>query len=84
MISTEFFESRFPVGSSASRIGRLVDQRARDRHALLLAAGELIRMVLLAPMEPEHFEQMGRAILARMVQCRIEKGQLDILQRTGP
>ena len=33
-------ESRLPVGSSASRTLRAVDQRAGDRDALLLAAGE--------------------------------------------
>ena len=38
--ASPFSESRFPVGSSASRMG-LAGQRARDSDALLLTAGEL-------------------------------------------
>ena len=84
MISAEFFESRFPVGSSASRIAGSVDQRARDRDALLLAAGELIRMVVFAPLEPEHFEQsLRRAARHRRVQRRVKQRQLDVLERAG-
>ena len=48
IISTLVRESRLPVGSSARMTLRLVDQRARDRHALLLAARELARVVVAA------------------------------------
>ena len=48
MISCEVRVSRLPVGSSASSRLGIVDQGARDRDALLLAAGELARRVALA------------------------------------
>ena len=38
---------------------RVVDQRARDRHALLLAAGELARVVVLAVRQAERGERLG-------------------------
>ena len=61
MISCEVRVSRLPVGSSASsRLGR-VDQRARDRDALLLAAGELAGRVALAVAEAEERERSARA-----------------------
>ena len=41
-------ESRLPVGSSANSSGGLVDQRPGDGDALLLAAGELRRVVVAA------------------------------------
>ena len=44
-ICTPVRKSSSPVGSSASRIGLPLRQRPRDRHALLLAAGELVREV---------------------------------------
>ena len=44
MISSDRSGSRLPVGSSARRSDRVVDQRARDRDALLLAAGEIQRI----------------------------------------
>ena len=49
MISRPRWVSRLPVGSSASSTVGLRDQRARDRHALLLAAGQLGRRVALPP-----------------------------------
>ena len=45
--------SSAPVGSSANSELRLADQRARDRHPLLLAAGELRRAVAGAVPEPD-------------------------------
>ena len=53
--------SRLPVGSSASSSARIVDQRAGDRHALLLAAGELVRVVV----EPRRRARRRRAPRAR-------------------
>ena len=44
-ISSAFFASRSPVGSSATIELGVGHDRARDRHALLLAAGELARQV---------------------------------------
>ena len=46
MICAPVVESRLPVGSSASSSGGLERQRPRDGHALLLAAGELDRIVV--------------------------------------
>jgi hypothetical protein len=51
------------------RAGDLVEQqrprprreRAGDRDPLLLAAGEAVRMLVLAPGEPEPCEQLARA-----------------------
>ena len=51
MISTPVFESRLPVGSSASRIDGVVDQGAGDGHALALAARQLVRLVVHAVAE---------------------------------
>ena len=50
-------ESRLPVGSSASSSDGFVDQRAGDGHALLLAARELIRVVIDARAEADGFER---------------------------
>jgi hypothetical protein len=41
--------SRLPVGSSANSNARFTGKGAGDRHALLLAAGELPRVVVRAP-----------------------------------
>ena len=63
---------------------RLVDQRARDRDALLLAAGELARLVLLAPREAHDREALSRLLLAlaRRVAVRgVDQRQLDVLER---
>ena len=81
MISAELVESRFPVGSSASRIDGLIHQRARDRDALLLSAGELIRMALLAARQSHQLQQVGARALAVGGPRRIEQRQLDVLER---
>ena len=57
MISSLVRVSRAPVGSSARMIGGLVDQRAGDGHALLLAAGELGGLVVRAVGQPDRFER---------------------------
>ena len=50
---------------------------------MLLAAGELIRIVVLAPFEPEHFEQLLGALLAMEVALRVKERQLDVLDGAG-
>ena len=44
--SSRNLASRFDSGSSMQDHRRVVDQRPRDRHALLLAAGELVRIAV--------------------------------------
>ena len=51
-------ESRLPVGSSAKTTVGSRDERARDRDALLLAAGELGRPVREAIGEPDRRDQL--------------------------
>ena len=55
--------SRLPVGSSARISDGLVDDRARDRGALALAAGELGRPVLRALGEADAAQRLARALL---------------------
>ena len=38
---------------------RMVDERAPERDALLLAAGELLRLALREPGEPDELEHLG-------------------------
>ena len=85
MISAELVESRLPVGSSASRIARLVHQGAGDGDALLLAAGELARTVMLAvrPVRPSPAASGRACAPVAPRQCRVKQRQLDILQRGG-
>ena len=58
MLAAPVFESRLPVGSSANTTVGPGDERARDRDALLLAAGELGRAVRAAVREPDALEQV--------------------------
>jgi len=60
---------------------RTIDQCARDRDALLLSAGELIRMVLFAARQSHQLHQVGRAALTVGGPCRVEQRQLDVLER---
>ena len=53
--------SRFPVGSSAEQDGRVVRQRAGNRHALLFAARELRRIVMHAIAQPDFAHERIRA-----------------------
>ena len=55
--------SRFPVGSSASRIDGLLIERARDRHALLLTAGQLVGVVVGAVAEADGRQHLDRALV---------------------
>ena len=51
--------SRFPVGSSASKHQRPVDERARDGHPLLLAAGQLGRQPAGLAGQTDHLQHIG-------------------------
>ena len=57
-------ESSWPVGSSASSRSRAVGERARDRHALLLAARQLVRPVIGALAQADQLEQLADALVA--------------------
>ena len=64
MISCVSAGSRFPVGSSASRMRGLVDQRPGDDHPLLLAAGELEGQALGLVLQAHQLEHPVRALAA--------------------
>ena len=62
----------------------LVDERARDRHALLLSAGELARLVVLPARQAHDGEAPPRLLLAlprRVTAVRVDQRQLDVLER---
>src|SRR5947209_5829578 len=63
---------------------RVVDECARDRHALLLSARQLVRVVPLAPRESDRVQRSDRApvSLARL-DAGVEHRQLDVLKRRG-
>ena len=68
MIPTVVAGSRFPVGSSASRISGRLTKARRDRDPLLLAAGELGRepaRLLGEADEVEHLGHLGADHVAR-------------------
>ena len=88
MMSCDVRVSRLPVGSSASSTTRIVDQRARDRDALLLAARQLPGRIALAIAETEQTRarpraRSKRAALADAARRRIEQRQRDVLDRAG-
>src|SRR5690606_21553683 len=63
----------------------IVDQRAGDGHALLLAAGQLARQVLSAMRQPDRLERPHGALLAILdVIVGIEERQRNVTQRRGP
>ena len=76
-----FFESRFPVGSSASRIEGWPTKRARDGDALLLTAGKL-RGIMLHPMSHAHaFENFLHALFSLgRGHAAIGERQLDVFE----
>ena len=60
------------------------DQRARDRDALLLAAGELRRMMAGAMREADAIERFFRALVPlRGRHLRVDERQLDVLGGRG-
>src|SRR5690606_16143223 len=57
-----------------------VHQRARDGHALLLAAGELLGPETDALLEPQAREQLARALVPVLqLHARVHGGHLDVL-----
>ena len=62
---------------------RSVDQRARDRDALLLAARELVRMMLRDCAMPDRVERFERGALRRCARrhAGVDHRQLDVLER---
>ena len=82
MTSTLVCESRLPVGSSARMQLRLVDERARDRDALLLPARELVGVVLEPLAEADALERRARALRrSRDADAGVDQRQLDVLER---
>ena len=68
---------------------RLVDQRARDRDALLLAARQLVRVVVHALAEADDLEHFLRALVPlgglHLVRAAVvEQRQLDVVERRRP
>jgi hypothetical protein len=79
MTASPFFESRLPVGSSASR-SRGTRDRAGDRDALLLTARELRRQVLRAVRHADLLEGRHHALLALgRLHPAIGERELDVL-----
>ena len=64
MTASPLVESKFPVGSSASRMAWIAAQRSRHGDALLLAARKLRRIVLNAMRHAHAFQRIVHALLA--------------------
>ena len=71
--------SRLPVGSSASRIGGLCDERAGERDALLFAAGKLHRIMVQAIRQADSREQFPRSRRHFRTRARQFGRQQDVL-----
>ena len=56
--SSRSFASRLESGSSSRMTGGFVDEGARERHALLLPAGELVRVAAGEMREPDLGQRM--------------------------
>ena len=65
---------------------RVVDQRAGDGDALLLAARQLVRMVIEPLAEADRLERRGGALAALLGAdaAPVEQRQLHVLERDGP
>ena len=63
---------------------RIVDQRARDGDALLLSAGKLAGMMLVAAGQADRVQRLhGALVRARAGDIGVEQRQFDVLQRAG-
>src|SRR5215471_13471315 len=93
-LARQVFEQRQHLGAALAveRARRLVrehdlaavHERARDRHALLLAARELVRLVAEPFRQPQHAEQRAGALAPRPRRdTRVDGGHLDVLGRGG-
>ena len=82
MTSTLVRESRLPVGSSASRTARPVDQRPGDGDALLLAARHLVGVVVEPVAQADPRQRLaGPGVPLAAGDVGVEQRQLDVLQR---
>ena len=80
MISSPIWLSRFPVGSSASSILRIADDRARYRDPLLLPARKLGREVMDARVQAHAVQRLERAPAASpSPNLSIEQWDLDVV-----
>ena len=85
MISSPVCESRLPVGSSASRIDGARHQRAGDRHALALAARQLVGLVVHAVGRgrPARAPRCARSRRSSLGDAGVDQRQLHVVQRVG-
>ncbi len=85
MTSTLVRVSRLPVGSSARMIDGSLIERSRDRDTLLLAAGKLVRIVVVPLTEPDGRERRHRALVAlgelHLASAVVEERQFDVVER---
>ena len=71
--------SRLPVGSSATRIVGS-GASARERDALLFAAGELRRIMMQSVAEPDRLQLLRRALRSVGIAGKLERDG-DVLER---
>ena len=78
------FESRLPVGSSANTTAGRVIERARNRDALRLAAGELARAVRAPVAQADRARSASRATRGRHRRRRSAPAARCSARRSGP
>ena len=85
------FDARAAVEVARRLVGQeqrgIVDERAGDGHALLLAARELVGMMVRAIRQAHEFERPQRPgveFFRRQTRAPVEHWQLHIFQRRGP
>src|SRR5258708_27204255 len=83
------FDAGARVESAGRLVGknnlRIVDERPRDGHALLLASGQLAGMMVLAPRETHAVERPPRSFLAVAIRLTvIQQRQLGVFESAGP
>ncbi len=82
MIPTDVSGSRLPGRLVADEQRRVVDERARDRDALLLAAGELVGERVHPVREPDHREHLGDLLADRAAALALHLERVgDVLGR---